>query len=178
MASLDISSLFFTRDLLNIYYEQLDIDHNARKKIIKFADPLDYAYQSPNQITTIKTEDDSFDQCVLTYKSAQNYYQSEKVRILRGPEEAEKVRLSDEPFQDGFVPIEEYNMKRDKWRAYKYDVAFKCNWLKFTQNKELARALLDTGRSRIVSRRRAEWSRTNSKFLMIIREDLRRRGVD
>lgn len=170
MENLDISSSFISNDKLDKLYNQVDIDKSAAPEYVGIGHPLDYAHQSSNQISTIKTDNN-----VKVYGSAQNYYQSEKIKVLGGPEYAEQVRVSKAPFRDSWVPHEAYTGKKDTWAEQKTDVAFKANWLKFNQNMDLANELLRTGDRPIVARANDEWSETNSKMLTVIREDLRRR---
>uniref|UniRef100_T1L1V9 NADAR domain-containing protein n=1 Tax=Tetranychus urticae TaxID=32264 RepID=T1L1V9_TETUR len=161
------SSSRVTADSLHQYYKTLDIDHDAKIKYIDAGHPLDYAYRSPNQITTDKT-----------YDSAQNYYKSLRAGVLSGPEWAEMVRVSKNPTIDGFVPDDDYRNNIDKWEKHATDVAYKANWLKFTQNEDLAHELLRTGNRPIVAREETEWSHTNSEMLMVIRDQLRKQIED
>lgn len=160
-----MSSFFVTEDALHQAYKKLDIDNGAKIKYITAGHPLDYAYQSPNQIVTDKA-----------YGSAQNYYKSKRAGVLSGPEWAEMVRVSKNPTIDGYVPDEDYKNNIGEWEKYKTGVAFKSNWLKFTQNKELAQELLRTGNRRILARDGTDWSDTNSEMLMVIREQLRQQA--
>uniref|UniRef100_T1L1V4 NADAR domain-containing protein n=1 Tax=Tetranychus urticae TaxID=32264 RepID=T1L1V4_TETUR len=157
------SSFSKTRNSLHQNYKTLDIDHNAEAEYIDAGHPLDYAYQSPNQISTDKA-----------YGSAQNYYKSEKAAVLSGPEWAEAARVSRNPTRDGFVPDEDFRNNISKWNDHKVDVAYKANALKFTQNEALAQELLSTGNRPIVARQGTQWSETNSKILMDIRDQLRK----
>uniref|UniRef100_T1L1V7 NADAR domain-containing protein n=1 Tax=Tetranychus urticae TaxID=32264 RepID=T1L1V7_TETUR len=154
-----------TRDALHQNYKKVDIDNEAKVKYIDAGHPLDYAYQSPNQITTDKS-----------YGSAQNYYKSERAGVLSGPEWAEMARVSKNPTIDGFVPDEDFRNNISKWNDHKVDVAYKSNLLKFEQNKDLAQELLSTGNRPIVARQGTEWSETNSEMLMVIRDQLRKQA--
>uniref|UniRef100_T1L1P1 NADAR domain-containing protein n=1 Tax=Tetranychus urticae TaxID=32264 RepID=T1L1P1_TETUR len=184
MAGLDISSLFFTEDLLNHLYGELDINTNA-PSVQANRGPFAYGCRSPNQITTIVMEGNKHR--VLTYNSAQHYYQSERARMMCAPELADKVRRSDQPVTDGWVPDEDYEKHVNEWDRCKVDVAFKANWLKFNQNKDLAYELLLTGNRPMVHEdsylggvcwgKSISWPEINRKMLMIIREDLRRRAA-
>lgn len=168
MKTLDISSLFITEKKLNEFYDQIDIDKEANPEKIKIGSCLDYAYQSPRLITTTRHNK------VLIFDSAQNYYQSEKAMIFVGSEFAELIRLSKQPFSDNWVAeCEEYRKNIDEWDEYKYDVAFKANWLKFNQNQDLAKELLRTGNRPLIVRENDRWSNVNAKILTVIREDLR-----
>uniref|UniRef100_T1L1V1 NADAR domain-containing protein n=1 Tax=Tetranychus urticae TaxID=32264 RepID=T1L1V1_TETUR len=158
-------------DTLNLWLQECDVSEDDSKTIlVRPGHPLDYAYSFAGQIIVNKTGEGQGLPC----NSAQSYYQSEKSLLMNNPRLAETVRVADNPLRAGFVPEEDFD---DNWyNLYKIDTAFRANWLKFTQNDDLAEQLLSTGNSRIVSRNNCSWGEITGKILMVIREILRRKA--
>lgn len=177
MNSLDLSTVFIDAGLLNELYNELDIKAGSMFDV-RNGHFLDFDYRTSNQITMIQVENNQHK--IVSYASAQNYYKSAKALVMSGPELADKVRRSIEPETDSWVTDEQYKAQAAVWEKMKIDVAFKANWLKYRQNKDLAHELLLTGNRQIVvsenleRKKKPDWRLITAKILMVIREDLTR----
>uniref|UniRef100_T1L1V3 Uncharacterized protein n=1 Tax=Tetranychus urticae TaxID=32264 RepID=T1L1V3_TETUR len=162
----EISKVCFTEGLLNEKFNTLNIE---RSEIFNIEETmiLYHKYATEEQIVTFEFDRETGCHEVRTYNSAKELFLAKKNGLLSGPDDDISFRYGSD-----------------------IDFAFKCNWLKFRQNKHFADELLQTGRQFLVYYRRPEgkkayttkarakrdWPDITAKILMIIREDLRRQA--
>lgn len=170
----------FDYDLIQSTMEQIsNLSKSTRPFLIKPDSPLDPRYFRDNMIKN----DDS----ILgygEYSSASNYFYRYKAVICDSIDLVPKTRRSLNPYEDALIPKEVYYEHAGSWEDMKIHSAFMANWLKFTQNSDLAEHLLATGFHVIESRTPRPWGTTfpttddrvniTGKILMIIREEIRR----
>jgi len=79
------------------------------------------------------------------YLTAEHYMMAEKARLMDDEESARKILAAKHPREVKTLGRKVKNWDEKLWLARRIDIVTAGNWLKFSQNESLKRALLGTG---------------------------------
>lgn len=86
----------------------------------------------------------------VRYKCCEQYMMHKKALLFNDAEIATEILLAKNPSTHKELGRMVRNFNQGLWDKYKFEIVYRGNFLKFTQNKELANKLKDTGDSILV----------------------------
>ena len=134
-----------------------------------------------------------------TFNTAEQYMMYGKAMLFGDRETAEKILAARSPRQQKALGRKVRGFDESRWKAQRENIVYRGNEAKFTQNKHLLKALMDTGDTELVEASptdriwgvgmaednplihdRGHWQGLNllGKVLTRLRDDLRAAGVD
>ncbi|WP_231102537.1 NADAR family protein [Pseudoalteromonas luteoviolacea] len=84
------------------------------------------------------------------FKTAEHYMMYAKAMLFNNPDIAEQIRAAQHPNEAKKLGRQVANFDEDLWHAKRFEIVVRANLLKFEQNPDLKRFLLDTSTRVIV----------------------------
>jgi ribA/ribD-fused uncharacterized protein len=81
----------------------------------------------------------------ITFSNCEQYMMYHKALLFKDNEVAEKILKTTDPAKMKKYGREVKNFDEDIWKENRSRIVTQCNYLKFSQNKDLAAKLLETG---------------------------------
>lgn len=88
----------------------------------------------------------------ISYPTAEHYMMHQKAHLYSDQDIASKILATDSPAEAKYL-ARNVNMSRDRgksWERWKYHVVERGSFLKFSQNEDLKKQLLETGERELV----------------------------
>lgn len=87
----------------------------------------------------------SFIENGITFSNTEQYFMYQKALFFKDVATANKILSTNNPFDAKAYGREVKNYNDEQWASVRYKIMYNANWLKYTQNKNLADKLLATG---------------------------------
>ncbi len=84
----------------------------------------------------------------INYRCAEQFMMAEKARLFGDEETRKKILCATSPAEHKSLGRAVKNYNEQEWIDNRYDIVYVGNFLKFTQNPELATSLLNDGKNR------------------------------